>query len=293
MRFEKYRLASKAAEVLKPEAGWRNMAYIVNQIKGQVRPEDPEGCIPLVFIDTRARLEPRDGNEISNAHQTFVVEQMEMLATETNSVVVALHHIAQVSHNIRFKDIDPLTYARGGKGASAAARVNLALAHAHDNVVGLKCHSNDQPRRPPVYFETCPAGKRGIVYFRVLPPDEAGELEEKVEADQKQARKKRAQESQPSTLAVYGAIHERGPGPHSTADVKRLIGRLWPNPSTGNPRGHESPAVRKLAHECFERWESSGWITWTGGGNNRKLTPVKDPPSQCADLEEMAEALDG
>lgn len=298
-RFEAYRLAGpRDAGRPMGSLGCGRLAELVEALKREACPADPEEAVALVVVDTLARLGPRDGRELDNSALTFQVEQLEYAAGRARAALLALGHASQADHATGFERINPLTFMRGGTGGAAASRCALAMGRpgwGGGRVLGIHRASNNLPPRDPIYLETCPPGERGIHYARPLRPAEARRMSEEAGAAAERERLAR----RPSAEAAYRRLWaEGGAGPHTTADAKRAAAALWPSErGDGRPRSPDSAAVRELAGEFLAAWERDGDLEWCGtqrgARSTRNFRLLRQPPAERAGRGEAAEALDG
>jgi hypothetical protein len=255
---------------LYPE-GWKGLAELVGRLQASVCPDKAETVVPLVVLDTLARLSGKV-NELDNHGLTELVERAEWLATQSGSVVLLLHHVAQVDHYKKFSDIDPLTYGRGGTGTAAAARVSIAMAKVEDcggQVLGEKVAANNQPPVPARYFEVHADGGRGIDYFRPIPA-----------ADVEALQKKNNKDGQPSYGKIYHALQQAYPaGTCTKTELREVVAKLC-NASA------KTDSTIELADAFVKHCLAAGSIRVEDLGANRErhtFTPLAVPVSHPGD----------
>lgn len=202
-RFRDYRL---------DESGTRRLLELIESLKEKVGPKEVDGStvqpIPFVVLDSLQRLLPSNTNELDNAALGDVLDRLGSVAEATGAVILVLDHISQSAHTMKWSQIDPLIFARGGTAKACTARIVMALHPIEDTdgrVLGLKWRSNNQSWNDPVHFQVSDGEDLpgAINYFRVIDPGGAASIRAEIKAKQKEQRAEASAKELETSLPTY------------------------------------------------------------------------------------------
>jgi len=246
---------------------------LIEELKKDAWPKDPESVVPFVVVDSFAKFMPEGSREIDNVAISDMADILGEVARTTKSVVLVLHHTSKAELATSFENMDVLGYARGGTGLMASARVKMGLAYVEntrDQFIGLKQVANNRPPPDDMFFRVNDGKSLGIHYWEPVPREEVEALQKQVKEEQQKASAEREREKAEDRLKELvedaGAILEKVYAGGATEVSKA---RFYEVLATRDGVKPDSSTNRERADAFIDRCEQQGRLRVQKVGSGR------------------------
>lgn len=190
------KLDQMRSDLVRKDSYWDNI-YLIGDAPGVLLPRglyclDSEGTsrfieeaipegVSLVIIDTLSASLPGNVSENDNAGMSYVMNNVQRIASKCNVAVLLIHHTAKPTQGK--SDVEVWSSVRGASAISGSASSNALIEQLedpdHGNIRRLRVVSNVSTGMPTTFFEIRPNGYKAdeILYFRPVTNPDVSDIE--------------------------------------------------------------------------------------------------------------------